>query len=442
MRSRTRRVVAVQGRPKKVDNPLDTAPRGGQYAVSIISLSLRLIINASCSLRGVAATLAVFVERGWASFAVPCFSTIRSWLLRVGYRSLTRPLDTAESWLWLVDHTIQIGTMKLLVILGCPMSQVPFGERALRLSDLQLVALVPMDKSNGEAVAIELRHAAERTGVPRQIASDQGPDLRKGISLFVEQHAETAPVPDIAHYGANLLEQAWADDPRWQQFVQQMQETSSKLRQTKAAYLLAPRMRPKARFMNVATLLKFSRRVLKHLHSDSPREKAVDCYSWLKAYDDDDLTAWEREQWLVQTTIERVRVQGLHRHLQPELDAAWGEIGTRASTVRIAQKLREYVTTYQPPTDEERFVASTEILESSFGKLKRIEDQQSQDGLTALSLSLGAVVGTQTDADIREALDATPQKHVDRWTERVLGHSIQWHRQQFFREATSVTKAE
>jgi hypothetical protein len=65
------------------------APRGGHYPISIVSLSLRLVLQAGASLRGAAAALVLFVEQGFASFAVPCFSTIRSWLLRVGCYALS-----------------------------------------------------------------------------------------------------------------------------------------------------------------------------------------------------------------------------------------------------------------------------------------------------------------------------------------------------------------
>ena len=391
------------------------------------------MLEAGSSLRGAAAAMALFVAQGWASFAAPCFSTIRMWLLRLGHYNLTRPLDKTKSWLWLLDHTIQIGTQKILVILGCPIDDVPFGQRALQLSDLQLVALAPMEKSNGALVETELENAAQRTGVPRLIVSDQGSDLRKGIADYLEFRPGAAHVPDAAHYGANLLEHAWDKQPRWQQFIEELQGTSSKLRQTQSAYLLAPRMRSKARFMNVDAQLQFAGRVLKHLQGNAPRAKAVEYYGWLNDYRDD-LAVWQREHSLVQTTIELVRVQGLHTGTLPLLEAAWGEIGPRDSTVRIAERLREYVTTCRPQAQDERFVASTEILESSFGKLKRLERQQSQGGMTGLMLVVGAMTGTHTEAHLREALDATPQKKVDNWVERVLGHSMQWFRKQFFGE--------
>jgi hypothetical protein len=396
-------------------------------------LSLKLVLEAGSSLRGAAAVLALFVEQGWASFAVPCFSTIRSWLLRLGHYTLMRPLDKTKPWLWLIDHTIQIGTVKILVILGCPIDQVPFGQRALQLSDLQLVALVPMEKSNGAAVETELENAAQRTGVPRLIVSDQGADLCKGIANYREFRPGTAHVPDVAHYGANLLEHAWDNQPRWQQFIKKLADTSSKLRQTPSAYLLAPRMRCQARFMNVDAQLQFAGRVLKHLDGSAPRAKAVEYYGWLKEYRDD-LAVWQREHSLVQTTIELVRVQGLHTETLPLLEAAWGEIGSRDSTIRIAERLRGYVTTHQPQGLDEHFVASTEILESSFGKLKRIERQQNQDGMTGLVLVVGAMMGTCSETNLREALDATPQTKVDNWVERVFGRSMQWFRKQFFGE--------
>jgi hypothetical protein len=412
---------------------LSPPPRGGQYSLSIIALSLQLVLEAGSSLRGAAAVLALFVRQGWAALAVPSCSTIRAWLLRVGYYALTRPLDRDPPWLWLVDHTIQIGTQKILVILGCPLPHVPFGQRALQLSDLHLVALVPMEKSNAALVEAELEQAVLRTGRPRLIVSDQGSDLRKGIADFQSWYPRTAYVPDVAHYGATLLEQAWDDQPRWQQFIKHLQSTSTQLRQTKSAYLLAPRMRPKARFMNVRVQLRFARRVLKLLARPEPLAKAVAYYGWLNDYRDD-LALWEREHGLVQTTLELVRVEGLHAQTLPLLEQAWGAIGTRDSTVRIAERLRAYVTTYQPPNEPERFVASTEILESSFGRLKRLERQQSQDGLTGLVLALGALVGTPTEADLQEALEATPQKNVDNWVGRMLGRSMQWFRRQFFSE--------
>ena len=112
----------------------------------------------------------------------------------------------------------------------------------------------------------------------------------------------------------------------------------------------------------------------------------------------------------MQTTIETARLQGLHSQTRLQLEAVWGELGTRESTVGIAEQLRDYATRYQPTTEGTRFVASTEVLESCFGKLKRLERDQSRDGITGLALALGVIVGTSSDADLKEALDRRRRK--------------------------------
>jgi hypothetical protein len=395
---------------------------------------LKLVLHAGSSLRGAAAAMTLLVQEQFASFAVPSFSAIRSWLLRVGLYALTRPLERrTRGWVWLVDHTIQIGTLKILVILGCPLDRVPFGERALQLADLQLVALVPMEHSTGAAVDKELDRAVERTGVPAQIVADQGSDLKKGITGFCNWDIRTAYVPDVAHYGASLLERSWSDQPRWREFYSQLQSTSGKLRQTKAAYLLAPRPRSKARFMNVGVQLRFARRVLKLLTRPVPHEKAVTYYGWLLDYQAD-LAVWQREHGLVQTTIALLRVHGLHGESLAELDKSWGPISGPDSTRDIAESLRAYVTRHKPEDAAVRFAASSEVLESAFGKLKRLERDQSSDGLTGLVLALGAMMGNTSGEDLRQALEATPQKKVKNWVKNKLGNTMQWLRRQFYLE--------
>ena len=57
--------------------------------------------------------------------ASPSWSTGRLWLLRFGYYKLTRPQPHADDWVWIVDHTAQIGAAKCLVILGVRLNGLP-----------------------------------------------------------------------------------------------------------------------------------------------------------------------------------------------------------------------------------------------------------------------------------------------------------------------------
>lgn len=406
--------------------------------MSVIGLSIQLVLNAGCSFRASAAVLGTFVARGLADFAVPAFSTIRSWVLRLGHAALARPLDRTQPWFWLVDHTLQVGAQKLLVILGASLSRVAFGTRSLALSDLHLVALVPMDHSDGDAVERELEVAALRTGVPRLIVSDQGSDLVKGTRDYAACRPQVAHVADVAHFGANLLQRSWEAQPAWSSFIQQFQETATKLRPSRQAELTGPRLRPKGRFMNLQVQLRFVRMLLGRLDGRDPDPRVAEHYGWLREYRES-LAAWLAEHELVRQTIRHLRVHGLHGGTQVELNRLWKGLGIarQAGLRSLARSWCGYVRQYRPRLATDRYVASTEVLESSFGKLKRLAHQQSDSGLTGLVLALGALVGAPTDDQVRAGLEASPQKAVDRWQETCLGRTVQWLRRRLLDTATT-----
>lgn len=166
--------------------------------MTIVRLALDLVLQAGASMRGAAAGMALIASRLGLDIEMPSFGAVRSWLLRLGCYALTCVLPLGD-WVLLIDHTVQIGPCKLLVILGCPQSEVPLGERPLRHSDLHLVGLSLMEHSNDETVAAELEQAQQRVGTVRQIVADNGSDLNGGVKLFQQKHDDVAHTHDMAH---------------------------------------------------------------------------------------------------------------------------------------------------------------------------------------------------------------------------------------------------
>jgi len=75
------------------------------YSLRCIRLFLTLVLSAAVSLRGASRVLEVLGLAGPA----PTWFTGRLWLMRLGYYQLTRPKVTATDWVWIIDHTVQIG---------------------------------------------------------------------------------------------------------------------------------------------------------------------------------------------------------------------------------------------------------------------------------------------------------------------------------------------
>ncbi len=80
-----------------------------------------------------------------------------------GLAQLLAAKECAGDWVWLIDHSVQIGREKVLAILGIRLVNLPMPERPLRAEDLVLIALVPMSSSTREEVATCLEEVAART---------------------------------------------------------------------------------------------------------------------------------------------------------------------------------------------------------------------------------------------------------------------------------------
>jgi hypothetical protein len=361
---------------------------------------------------------------------MPSFGAVRSWLLRLGCYALTCLLPSGE-WVWLIDHTVQIGPCKLLVIAGCPLAAAPLGERPLQLSDLHLVGLALMEQSNEKTVAAELEKAALRTGAPRQIVSDQGGDLNGGVRLFQQQHEGIAHTHDLAHQAANVLKQRWSKDERWSEFLGRLAQTAAKLRQTREAHLLPPTVRAKARFMNVGPILRFAGRVLKLLDTGTPSARTQEQYGWLREYRDA-LLGWTSEHAVAESAVRHVRTHGVNQETAAALDRMWATQELTPGARDVAARLRTAVRSEGAQAKPgETLVGSTEVLESTFGKLKRLEGSYAGDGFTGLSLALGAILGERTEEQVKEALEAVPKKVAEGWVKRLLGTTVQMCRRLF-----------
>jgi len=403
----------------------------------VIFLAIQLVTRAALSYRGAAAALALFAEFTLGDRSspgsTPCATTIRSLVLRLGYASLTCPLPHDRPWVWLIDHTLQIGSQKLFVILGAPLDAVPFGVCPLRTRDLHLIALMPMDESTRTLVDAELEKAVKRTGAPRQIVSDGGSDLVGGIELFRKRHAEMLGVPDVAHHAANLLKHYWESDPRWQAFAKRMGDVAAKIRQTRWAHMMAPKLRNKARFMSVGAFVRFGGMLLARLQSATPDAEVEKHYGWVREYAES-LEAWGEQHALVEATLRHVRVEGLFERGLTLLEEEWAKLAPsdHPVTVKLRNRLRAYVGRWgREARAGERLVGSTEVLESAFGVQKRLSGDQSKSGLTSASVGLGTVLGSLSAEQMGAELGRVPEKAVKSWAKRWFGETVQWMRRKF-----------
>lgn len=431
-------------------------PVGGHKPTWCIALAIRLVTAVKLSIRAVPRALAAVFGSlaGRTERATMSWTTVRCWLMRLGLYALLRPLPRADDWAYLIDHTVQIGTAKCFAVVGLRLSEWP--DRCLGHDDLRLIELVPMEHSTAAAVQAALERAARRTGPPRLIVSDQGGDVLGGIDRYGRDHPHTVATCDAAHKGASLLRRSLEADGRWADFVARLGQTKAKLQQTPLACCIGPRLRPKARFMNLAAPLRWARWCLRLLDGspagDGPlteRQRAVwegidpaelgSRLGWLREYREA-VEEWSQWHEVIRMAVRQVRRHGIDRDTVAELRRPLEAMELRASGRDLAEAMIGFIAdqAWVARLGGERLIGSTEVLESLFGTFKGVQGQQSESGVTGLMLVLGALVWPWTPEEIEEALEATPWKAVESWVDDQIGVTVQSQRrtlQTIFSEA-------
>ena len=240
---------ADRGRSVTDISPL-IPPIGHQYPVSAIQISIQCQAEGLVSLRGtekVFELFSPFLPRSMQG--VPDHSTVQSWTQRLGLSLLNRPVPRRDDWVFVLDHFLERGVKKCLVILGIAHSELAENDYSPSHKSMHLLGLEVVEHSTGKKVQESLETLSRRVGEPRQIVSDQGSDLRKGIGLFCEAHPQTIHTYDISHRLAGLLKTEVETDPFWEGFQQKCNQLRSRLQQTEWDFLMPPAKRTKGRFM-------------------------------------------------------------------------------------------------------------------------------------------------------------------------------------------------
>jgi hypothetical protein len=427
----------------------EPAAGGRGYAPGVVCLLLRLVLEAGVSLRAAPRVLRAVGGALGVALPVPHWTTGRLWLLRLGHAVRTAPLAAAGDWAWLVDHSVQVGPDKCLVILGIRLADLPPHGQALRHADMELIELRPAARWTRADVDAALETAVGRAGAaPRVIVDDHAADLHGGVELFRRRHPGTAEVYDAKHKAACLLRGRLERDPRWQAFQTRVGQARNAVRQTELAFLAPPAPKLKARFMNLGPLLAWARRVLAVVRDPPPSvRRAVatprleETLGWVGDFASD-LAEWSQWQQVVDVVVAGVNGRGLYNGAARRLAR---ELATRpappdapgASARRLAAELVKFVRSQERQARPgERFPGSTEVLESCFGKFKHLEKQQSRGGFTQLLLGFGALVADLATATVRQAMRASRTADVREWAARTLGTTLLTQRKQAFAGAT------
>lgn len=406
---------------------------------------MQMFLNAAISFRGCSAVVELMQQFLPQFRSVPAPNTAESWLLRLGLHELLRPKEKADDWVFIVDHTLQLGAMKCLVIVGVRLSVWNKLTAPLTHEDLTVLTLEPVENSSGEIVYRQLEAAAEKVGVPVSILSDEGSDITGGANKFHENHPTTQVLNDIAHKAAVVLKHELLADPRWEAFVKHCGQTQPRVKQTELGHLAPPTQKVKGRYMNLGPLIGWGARMLRLVEmpeADRPVDldltRLEEKFGWIRDFREA-LMDWNDLQAVKDHVLGYARIEGYHAAAADELRLQLESVAQTPPGQRAATKLVEFVKEQSSAVQTDQSLpASSEVLESLIGKGKRMQGQHSRGGFTKLILGMAASVVQITEDRVREALETVRHNDLLTWIKENLGSSLTAQRRRALPEITGT----
>jgi hypothetical protein len=391
--------------------PDDPPLAGHGYGPKMIALCVN--VTRRVGLRATEGVLRILFEWLGIAASIPDWTTIRTWMQRLGVAALEEPLERADDWVWLADHSNQIGPEKVLVVLGVRASQLPPPGTPLRHEDVHVLVVQPGTTWKTADVAAVYESLAARHGAPRAVLSDGASELRDAAEILQKQRPDSIVLGDFKHRAANVLKSIVGGDPRFAEFQTQVGRTRSAIQQTELAHLVPPSVRPKSRFMNLAATLHWARAMLWLLDTPDAKgrasisaERLEEKLGWLREFAPD-IARWATCQQVVSTGVTFVNEQGLSSGAAERFRELVADASGHAASRDVAERLTTFLREAESLLAEgERLPLSTEILESSFALYKQLERQHSKSGFTSLIATFGALLRPATPATICSAFGA------------------------------------
>ncbi len=413
-----------------------------QYSSVQIYLHIKLILDSALSFRGAASASRLFFDILKIPVQTPSFSSIRFWILRLGYYKLIHQQKIATPYCLMLDHVILSDATKVLLVTAIELSKVPAPGEALTLKDLLPVAVIPVEKSTGEIVYQQLEEISSKIGMaPRGIISDHGPDLKKGERIYCEKHPETDSFYDITHKNACVLKKYLKDDPAWIQFCDNLTITRKKLQNTILSTYTPPSFKKKARYMNLEDTIVWAHRILSYSDSEvtnftqDKKNLFDDKFDWIHSFSND-IGQWKEMLAIAKVTETLVRKYGVTVDTSKEL-ALFPEMSpSRLKAQEMSADILTFITMESMKVKVgERIPGTTEIIESVFGKYKRIAKDQIKNGFTSLILVVSAMLSETTVEVVEKAMTTVRTLSIKEWSDEYLGETENTKRREFHKIA-------
>lgn len=355
---------------------------------------------------------------------VPCANTIDTWTRKCGLDTYNQNAEELESreYCEILDESMMIASNKLVLTLAAPARHL---QRPLTHGDVTVIGVDTAESFNAEGIRQAAVKSAERVGhAPEYVITDNAKAMIKGVSDAGYRHHA-----DITHSLGVFLERTYRDEEDFKEYCKQMSDAQFQHNMKRVAYLMPPRQRTVARFINLDDWVSWSLRVLKVYHRLESAERAALSFVPAHASLLDELSEVMHSIRFVERVckhegLSRSSADKCARHLTATI--LQGNARMRRLGFFIIGYLKKEVSWMG---DDETHNNSSDIIESSFGVYKSRQSPNKLYGVTSMVLMLPVLekLSTKETAKVynfKEHLENVKVRNIKLWEKQNLPENL------------------
>lgn len=363
---------------------------------------------------------------GWDFPCVPHRNTIENWVKKCGYDIYKDPPEEikSESYAEILDESFMIGGQKMLLTLGVNANKT--NATPVTHKDIHILKMSVSSSWNGWNVWSNLRDTENRIGHPPEyIISDNACSLGNGIRRMGYTH-----IRDVSHTLGLLMKHLYEKDKEFIGFTTEVQNSKVYCGMLNVGYLVPPKQRAIARFMNMSNYVNWAMKMLRKFSRLS--DSAKKAYAFIPQY-----ALLIKELYKSVLCVNHVQKEIISKGLSDRtLEYCLPHIcrhltkGTPRMKI-LAQQIIQYIQDecYKMKNKEKVWNASSDIIESVFGLYKSKKASNPLYGITSFVLFLPLYVHLgreqqERSFDFKSSLENIYIKDIEIWKKKNLRENL------------------
>ena len=373
---------------------------------------------------------------------IPHFSSIINWHKRVGLGMLKSVKPIKQKWIAIIDHSIDIGIKKVLVVLRVKVETISKINQAITLKECECIGVTVSTKISGENIKNDLKKIFAQSGDPIAIIKDNDPKLHKGVVDYIEDK-NIAIIEDVTHVIANALKKEYQKSKSYKEYMQCLRNGAQRLRQTDLSFLIPPKLRKKGRFQAIRNLTKWGEKILetqifaqrgrakKGTLLERLRKAFPKLYS-LKSF----IYNFAKTTTVTSEIMQVLKNRGLDNQSYHSCMKSLKKLPKNSQTRKSMRLwLEKHIKIQQKITNYPLLITS-DIIESLFGNFKQIVYRSPQNDMNALALLIPTLCGNLDKENLLDILHKTQHKEIKAWERENVPYTMRQQRQQFFNKSS------